>query len=277
MARNVEGSKRGFGYDKIAKVLSIFANGNRITGFSDFETLYADPTATATAAIGQKAEDPLGGVWRYCKAGADLCAANTLNGAGCYSQPTDVTAGATAIGSYTLACSGSSDASCSANQYQNGTIVIGGSDAGYRRFYHIKGNTASATTTTTLTLYHPITYTLAGTEWATIVPSPWADVRDMSAAAGYMSVVCWPLRAVSSGYYFWAKTRGPVFGIVYSTVPGAAANDRIITTAPADGSIRLGDEAWDDAGESTQHLGWLIPRTGGDYAAGDQTFMLQLE
>jgi len=248
------------------------------TGYASFDMLYAAPTSTQKAMIGQVAEDQMGGRWRYCKAGADLCSSNTLNGAGCYAQPDDCTAGATAVGSYTLAVSGiTPNTSVTKNQYQNGTIVIGGSSAGYRRFYHIKSNTASTTTTTTLTLWHPITYAIAGTEWATIVPSPWSDVRDMSAAAGYMSVVCFPMRAVSSGYYFWAKTRGPVFGIVYSTVPGAAANDRIITTAPADGSIRMGDEAWDDAGESTQHLGWLIPRTGGTYAAGDQTFFLQLE
>lgn len=245
-----------------------------ITGTAVFEGLYAAPTSTPKARIGQVAEDELGGRWRYCKAGANIT--NPLYGAGCYAQPDDCTPGATAVGSYTIAVTAiTPNTSVSEDQYAGGTIIIGASAAN-RRFYHIKSNTASSTTTTTLTLYQPVRYTIAGTEWATIVPSPYSDVRDISAAAGYMSVVCFPLQPVTSGYYFWGKTRGPVFGVVYSTVPGAASNDRTIVCAPADGAIRLADEAW-NAGTSEQYLGYLLPRTGGTYAAGDQTFMLQLE
>lgn len=249
----------------------------QITGPATFEGLYAAPTATPKAKIGAVVEDEMGGRWRYCKAGAAIT--NPLYGAGCYAQPDDcgiANDAAIAVGSMTIGVDTiTPSTSVTEDQYANGTIIIGAAAAN-RRFYHIKSNTASSTTTTTLTLYHPVRYAIAGTEWATIVPSPWSDVRDISAGAGYMSVVCYPLQPVDSGYYFWGKTRGPVFGVVYSTVPGAASNDRVIVCAPADGSIRMGDEAW-NAGTSEQYLGWLIPRTGGTYAAGDQTFMLQLE
>lgn len=244
------------------------------TGYADLASLYAAPTSSAKAMIGQVAEDAMGGRWRYCKAGAAIT--NPLLGLGCYAQPDDCTPGATSVGSYTIAVTGiTPNTSVSANQYQNGTIIIGAAAAN-RRFYHIRSNTSSTTTTTTLTLWHPVRYAIAGTEWATIVPSPWSDVRHITAGAGYMSVVCMSLQPVTSTYYFWGKTRGPVFGTVSSTVPGAASNDRIIAFQGTDGALIMADEAW-NAGNSQQMAGWLIPRTGGSYAAGDQTMWLQVE
>uniref|UniRef100_A0A6M3J3R8 Uncharacterized protein n=1 Tax=viral metagenome TaxID=1070528 RepID=A0A6M3J3R8_9ZZZZ len=240
------------------------------TGFISFEAAYAAPTATATAKIGELREDEMGGRWRYCKAGAAIT--NPLLGLGCYAQPADNTPSATAIGSMTLIVT---DATCTADQYANGTILIGAA-AAYRRFYHVRSNTASDGTYTTLTLYHPIRYAIAGTEWATIVPSPYSDVRHISAGAGLMSVVCMALQTVTSGYYFWGKTRGPAYGIVSSTVPGAASNDRAIVFQGTDGALIMADEAW-NAGNSQQYAGYLLPRTGSTYGGGDQTFMLQLE
>ena len=242
-------------------------------GIAPFSALYAAPTSTPKAKIGQLVGDQMGGVWAYCKAGAAIT--NPLLGIGCYAQPDDCIPGETAVGSFTIAVTGiSPNTSVTKNQYANGTIIIGAA-AGYRRFYHIKSNTASSTTTTTLTLYHPVRYTIAGTEWATIVPSRFSDVRHLSAGAGYMSVVCMPLQTVTSGYYFWGKVRGEVFGVVSSTVPGAASNDRAIVFQGTDGALIMADEAW-GASNSQQYAGYLIPRTGGSYKGGDQTFMLQL-
>lgn len=244
-----------------------------------FELAYRAPSATLGDIghkIGQLGMTPDGSLWRLCKAGADI--SNPLYGAGCYDQPTDCgfNSVATDAGLTTLTVLLASSGTCTKDEYADGTIIIGAAVAS-RRFYHIKSNTAStATFYTTLTLYSPLLVAIAGTEWATIVPCPYRDVRDISAAAGFMSVVCFPLQTVTSTFHFWGKTRGPVFGVVYSTVPGAASNDRTIICAPADGSIRLADEAW-NAGTSEQYLGYLIPRTGGTYAAGDQTFMLCLE
>ena len=249
-----------------------------IMGIAPFSALYADPTTTAKGTIGSLAMDPMGGLWRYIRAGAALGTSNTLLGCGSYSQPTDVTAGATSVGSWTIACSGSSDATCVKDQYANGTIIIGGSTATLRRFYHIKGNTASTTTTTTLTLHQPVTYALAGTEWATIATNRFYDVRQIDAAGGYMSVCCMPLRAVDSGSYCWAKVRGETFGVVSSTVPGAASGDRMVVFQASDGALIMADESWGKSTPDSQQLaGWIIPRTGGDYAAGDQTFWLQIE
>lgn len=239
-----------------------------------FSALYADPTTTPHATIGSKIEDPLGGLWRYIKAGAAIT--NPLLGCGSYSQPTDYAPGATSVGSWTIALTAGTPARTAvANDLANGTIIIGAA-AGYRRFYLIKSNTVGTTTTTTLTLYSPVTYAIAGTEWATVTNNRFYDVRHLSAAAGLMSVCCMPLRAVASGSYCWAKVRGETFGIVSGTVPGAASNDRQIVFQGTDGALIMADEAF-HAANSQQLAGWLIPRTGGTYAAGDQTFWLQLE
>lgn len=246
-----------------------------VTGRGSFEELYSAPTSTQEYAIGDLMEDELGGRWRYCKAGAALT--NPLNPMGCYSQPDDCTPGATSVDSFTIAVTGiTPSTSVTADQYAGGTIIIGAAAAN-RRWYHIRSNTVSSTTTTTLTLYHPVRYAIAGTEWATIVPSPYSDVRPFgSGDSGFMSAVCMPMQPVTSGYYFWGKTRGPIFGVVSSTVPGAAANDRLVVFQAGDGALVPADEKW-NAGTSEQIAGYLIPRTGGTYAAGDQTLMLQLE
>lgn len=250
--------------------------GFPVTGRATFEGLYAAPTEDPTATIGEVREDAMGGRWRYCKAGAEIT--NPLMGAGCYNQPDDCGVSATAVGSYTLDVSslGTTTGAVAKDLFANATIIIGAAAAN-RRFYHIRSNTASTTdAATTLTLYHPIRYAITGSEWATIVPSPYSDVRPLTAAGNYMSVVCFPLQVVTSGYYFWGKTRGPIFGVVHSTKPGAAVSDRAVVFKGTSGALMMADEVW-GAGTSEQYAGYLIPRTAGGYGDGDQTIMLQLE
>jgi len=245
-----------------------------ITGRGSFEQLYAAPTATATATIGDLMEDEMGGRWRYCKAGADI--SNPCLGVGNYSQPSDCSVTATAVGSFTIPCTSLTVYDTVAvNQFAKGTIIIGAAVAN-RRWYHIKSNPAAADDDVTVTLYHPVRYAIAGTEWATLIPSPWYDVRPLSAGQNMMSVVCMPMQPVTSGYYFWGKTRGPIFGTVSSTVPGAAACDRLVIFQGTDGAMLMADDSWNDS-SAMQIAGWLIPRTGSTYAAGDQTVWLQIE
>lgn len=262
---------RGWKLDPHGDTLDVAFKGERSIGFADFETLYGAPTVTAKSVLGHAVFDPQGGMWRYCKAGAAIT--NPLLAVGGYAQPTDLTPGATSVGGMTIACSGSGDATCTADQYADGTIIIGAAAAN-RRFYHIKSNTLSATTTTTLTLHHPVRYAIAGTEWATINPCPWRDVRPI--AGDYMSVCAMPMQPVTNAYYFWGKTRGPIFGTVYSTVPGAAGSDRLVVFQSSSGAMIMADESW-NAGNSQQIAGWLMPRTGGTYGGGDQGVWMQIE
>jgi len=242
-----------------------------ITGRGSFEQLYAAPTATATATIGDLMEDEMGGRWRYCKAGAAIT--NPLYAAGNYSQPSDCSVTATVVGSFTIPCTSLTVYDTVAvNQFAKGTIIIGAAAAN-RRWYHIKSNPVAADDDVTVTLYHPVRYAIAGTEWATLIPSPWYDVRPL-AGDGYMSACCMPMQPVDSGYYFWGKTRGPIFGVA-GTQPGAVASDRYVVFAD-DGAMIMADESW-GASTSKQPCGWLIPRTMGTYAAGDQTVWLQIE
>jgi len=238
-----------------------------------FENVYKDPTSSLASMgqhIGQLGMTPDGSLWRLFKAGAAI--SNPLLGYGSYDQPADVTPSATAVGSRTLAIN---DTTATKNKYAGGTIIIGAA-AAYRRWYHISGNAASNGTTTTLYLAHPVIYAIAGTEWATVHCNRFRDVRHLSAGAGYMSVCCMPLQTVSSGYYAWGKVRGPVFGIVSSTVPGAAANDRLVVFQGTDGALIMADESWGSS-SSCQIAGWVIPRTGSTYGGGDQDLMLMLE
>ncbi len=236
-----------------------------------FSALYAAPTATAKAKLGEFVDDAMGGRWRYCYAGAEIL--NPLEGAGGFRTYTAVTPAITAVGSWTMAYTGSGDATAAKDLYANGTIIIGASVYN-RRIYHIGGNDATSDTTGTLQLYHPVRYAMAGTEWATINPNPWADVRPMT-GDGYRSVVCMPMQPVPSGYYFWGKTRGFCFGIVASTTPGAAPNDRALAFNSG-GALIMVDETWGKGTpDSKQYAGWLVEKTAaGD---GDQSFMLQLE
>lgn len=245
-----------------------------MAGEVPLSALYAAPTSTAKGKIGALAMDTMGGLWRYCRAGAAIT--NPLLGAGNYQQPSDCSVGVTAVGSWTISCTALTVYDTVAkNQFADGTIIIGAAAAN-RRWYHIASNPADDEDDVVITLHHPVRYAIAGTEWATLAASPWYDVRPLSAAGGLMSVVCMPMQPVTSGYYFWGKTRGPIFGVVSSTVPGAAGSDRLVVFQGTDGAMIMADESW-NAGNSQQIAGWLIPRTGGTYAAGDQTVWLQIE
>jgi len=246
-----------------------------VMGTAPFSALYAAPTTTAKAKIGQLAMDPMGGLWRYFKAGAAIT--NPLLGCGNYQQPSDCSIGAASVGDMTVDVTALTVYdSVAKDQFADGTLIVGAAAAN-RRWYHIRANTYDAEDDTTLTLHHPVRYAIAGTEWATITANPWYDVRHLSAGANLMSVVCMPLQPVDSGSYAWGKTRGPIFGVVSSTVPGAAANDRLVVFQGTDGAMIMADEAWHTGTNSSQICGWLIPRTGSTYAAGDQCVWLQIE
>ena len=260
---------RGFRRNAKANTLDIAFDGETATGFASFETLYAAPTVAQLAPIGHGVTDPMGGKWRYAKAGAALT--NPLYLAAGNAGWTSITPAVTAVGEWFIDYTASSDASVTADQYANGAVIIGAAAAN-RRFYHIKSNIAGASTTGTLRLFHPVRYAIAGSEWATINPSPWSDVRIMSTASTKMSACCWPGQPVTSGYYFWGKTRGPIFGVVASTVPGEAADDRVVVVN-SDGALIMADESW-NVGKSGQVVGYVMLNTA---AGGDQAIWLQLE
>jgi len=243
----------------------------------DFQQAYHAPSASLGDIghrIGQLGRTPDGSLWRLFKAGADIT--NPLLLPGCYDQPTDCTAQITAVGSETLKVT---ETTCAKDLYKDGSIIIGGAaTAALRRFYHIGGNTKSDDTYTTLSLHHPLVSALVATAWATMWPNRFRDVRPLNAAGGFMSAVCYPMQTVTATYYAWGLVRGPCFGTVSSTIPGAAANDRLIVVQGSDGALIMADESWGKGTPDSQQIaGYLIPRTGGTYACGDQHFMLQLE
>jgi len=107
-------------------------------------------------------------------------------------------------------------------------------------------------------------------------PSPYADVRPATGGsplgATYDRVIGYVGHAVTSGYYFWAKVRGPHWcHIGNGGWPGAAANDRAVC-AYAGGTLAIAYDAW-GSDKSLQYLGFLM------YADnyGDAMIMLAIE
>ncbi len=98
-------------------------------------------------------------------------------------------------------------------------------------------------------------------------PSPWGNIR-APAGSGYDHFAVCPGRAISNGYYFWGKVRGPHWCWINSTWPGAAANDRDVVFH-TNGTIIMRDES----SNANQRAGILW--YSGNY--GDAMIGLQIE
>jgi len=108
--------------------------------------------------------------------------------------------------------------------------------------------------------------------------SPYSAVKAAgSVQVGFEPFIGVPLIPVTSGYYFWLLTAGPVCvtptGVTW---PGSAAHLRDIYANEADGTIQ--PPTLSDPSLGYQRIGYLLSVTGGtgsDY--GDLWIMLQLD
>lgn len=158
---------------------------------------------------------------------------------------------------------------------------------GIGEFYRIKSSAAAVSGFVTLTLHRPLTVTVPASTWITAWPNPWQNVK--TAPDARMSVVCVPLIPVTSGYYFWGQTWGPIF-MSSGQSPGRGDHERDVYFHPTaqspgqQGIFPASDIDWHTLNNPIpQRAGFLITNTntwtnadGNPELGGDQFFMLQI-
>uniref|UniRef100_A0A6H1ZIN0 Uncharacterized protein n=1 Tax=viral metagenome TaxID=1070528 RepID=A0A6H1ZIN0_9ZZZZ len=215
-----------------------------------------------------------GNLWRYCKAGAAmtavgflkgnyfLCpgsAGNSANSGFEGAMAANVVAGAT---SFTIA-----DTAAAKNEYENATLVIYDDTNSNYQQYTVLGNDASNGTTTTLYIAPPgFNYAVTTTYGITVYRNPYMGIRAMT--GGYMSALGYARLSITSAYYFWLVTAGPVSCVTgASTWPGQTQYYRDVCSN-TDGSLITWTTGY-------QRVGYLLSRTASAY--GDNFIMLQLD
>ena len=101
--------------------------------------------------------------------------------------------------------------------------------------------------------------------------NPYMGVRDYEASGAYASALGYAKFAITSAYFFWLQTAGPISGVTgASTWPGQTAYQRDVY-CNTDGSL-IGITA---ITYLYQRVGYLLSKTASTY--GDNFFMLQLD
>lgn len=239
------------------------------------KAVFTEYISTNTFDVGQLGMTEDGSMWRLSKAGAALTLAqrgvinaNThLSGVTGDSVEAALSA-AVAIGDtdYTL-----DDTNTRAADYYKGGYSADPRSAGQGPMRIIKSDAGVGTS---VKCYVAGAFAVANDSGNTVhaYPSPWGNIK---AANGYSQgyeqfAGAIPFGAITSGYFFWLKVKGPNWFGVYSTWPAAAQHDRM-TVFYMDGSIRMADESYNGA-VSEQLAGYLIQ--SGNY--GDVLIALNL-
>nr|MDD4985862.1 hypothetical protein [Dehalococcoidales bacterium] len=159
-----------------------------------------------------------------------------------------------------------------ADYYKRGYLVIPSSSS-YDDIRFIKKSTAGAGVSVDITVAAGFSAAYASGGTIALYPNPWNNIKNPgSYSAGYEHFACCSQRAITSGYFFWGKVRGPHWAWVNSTWPGAAANDRDVYFH-TNGTINMQDEGINTSGISGQRAGYLM--YSGNY--GDAMIYLQIE
>ncbi len=266
MARNVKGSKRGWGYDPTTNTLDLYVDGVRISkqaGDSPID-LYADST-TALFDVGTRlAVDDR--VFRYCLAGEALNRMQATGNNDQWSLTNEEPNQSAAVGATDFQVV---NTTATKDLYKGGWAAIFTNRLQLRR---ILKNDASDGTDTKIYIDGGLEAAIvADSTWVTGYKNIYADCRH--APSQWNTIVAVPVCTVASGSYFWGQTWGPCYMRAISTVPGATAFDReVYFGGEGDAYGHLQAEA--DTAGGYQRAGQLIPLTAS--GSGDQFFMLQL-
>lgn len=219
-------------------------------------------------------------LWRYSKAGAAMSSAGFIkcnytycpgkggNSAGVGFEGAmyaAVVAGAT---SFTIA-----DTAATKNLYAGATLVIyDDTNVSYQQ-YRVVANDVSDGTSTTLYIAPPgFKQAVTTAMGITIYLNPYQNIRNFGDGGGWASAVGYARFTITSGYYFWLVTAGPVSCITGATTwPGRTQYQRDVF-CNTDGSLITGASG---TTELYQRIGYLLARTASDY--GDNFIMLQLD
>jgi hypothetical protein len=209
-------------------------------------------------------------VFRYSKAGSNLTA---MKAGHCGNLPTECNTAAVEYKAGTYEVTILDTTVRVADYYAEGYIWL--MVSGAYELYRIKNSGVGAGVSVKLTLYQALLADIPASTWGTAWPNVYANI--LGATSGFMSNVVFPLRAVTSGYYFWGQTWGPCFGTVFNEVPGRASGDRELYFN-VDGALKASvDVAPESTNPIPQRAGFLMTNTTpGGAGYGDQWFMLQL-
>jgi len=242
-----------------------------------FRAVTTEYVSTKTMAYGNLGMTPDGSLYRLCKAGAAIT--NTLAGKinaytyleGLTGSAAETTAAAVAAGDTSITITDATN-SRSAEYYKGGYLVIPSSGT-YDTIHHIWKSDAEVSNTYKLYVSSPFVYAYAAGGTVAAYPSPWKNVKNAgSYSQGYEHFVGMAEIPITSGYYFWAKVRGPHWCWVNSTWPGAASEDRDVVFH-INGTIVMADEKINTSAVSCQRAGYLM--YSGNY--GDAMIMMQIE
>ena len=164
------------------------------------------------------------------------------------------------------------DGAVAANELEGGYLVIYGA-SNDRENRYITGNTAVAAGGGTIIVYveEPFTEAHSTSIKVEIMGNPWRTLAMV--AEDYISVAGFPACGnVTSGYYFWCQTWGPIRISGQNYNLGETAGERNLWFGP-DGSVR--SSAIQGATNCRQLAGFLIPRTSASVGASGW-MMLQI-
>ncbi len=273
MSRNVEGSKRGFGYDPAMQSLDIYADGvaiSKMVGSAGDINIYSAST-TQLYPLGTRlvVDDR---IFKYCRAGGAITRSAGVFNNDQWSVTNEEPNSGAAVGATTISVV---NTAATANLYTGGWAVIYTSPMQVRR---ITGNSASDGTDCNLYIDGGLDVAItADSTWVTAYPSIYYDTRTASTigstARNYISFVAWANQVVASGSYYWGQTWGVACGTVESIVPGAAVNSRRVCFSP-NGHLWSGTTLATGVVYSAQDAGFILPQTAS--GTGDMLFMLQI-
>jgi len=155
-----------------------------------------------------------------------------------------------------------------ADWWANGRCELWGTWPQLQQHRRIKSSSPSDGTRVVLTLYYPLTATLAAATGLEIFRSPYAEVDDPGGvvAPNMKSIVCVPHMVVTPYYYFWGLTWGLCTVAVTGDL-GLVGDQRQICWSSANGEITL-------YGDGLQPAGYLALDTAG---GAETAIMLQLD
>ncbi len=213
-------------------------------------------------------------LWRYCLAGAAMGAEGFLKGN--YTQCPGKAGNSASAGFEGALYTGGvsegdtsfkiADTAAAKNLYAGAMLVIYDTTNGFQQ-YRVLGNDVSTGVYTVLYIAAPgfknDTTTSPG---ITVYLNPYRNIRAMT--GGYMSALGYGRFDITSAYFFWLVTAGPVSCVTgASTWPGQTQYYRDVYSN-TDGSL-IGYTA------GYQRIGYLLGRTATDY--GDNHIMLELD
>jgi hypothetical protein len=221
-----------------------------------------------------------GNIYRYSKAGENLTAKGFLkcNYTQCPGKAGNSVGAGFEGALYAAVAAGDTsfkiaDTAATAHLYEGAVLVIYDDTNGFQQ-YRVIDNDASNGTYTTCYIASPgFKFATTTTPGITVYLNPYMNVREFSTGGGYASALGYARIAITSGYFFWLVTAGPVSCITGATTwPGQTQYNRDVF-ANTDGSLIAADNSTTVI--MYQRVGYLLSRTASDY--GDNLIMLQLD